>query len=86
MNEKKNTYKKSNLRVITLLIASFILLIILAAGIYIYRCTHYWQTDYKNTKKAGFEEKQIALDDGSIINYVEGSDNGIAKSSKSLTD
>ena len=78
MNKKNNTYKKSKLRVIVLIIASIITLIILAAGTYIYRCTHYWQTDYKNTMKAGFKEKQIKLDDGSIINYAEGPDNGKA--------
>lgn len=51
-------------------------LILIAAGIYVYRNTHYWQKDYKATKKAGFIEKQVTLEDGSVINYAEGPDNG----------
>ncbi len=52
--------------------------ILLAAGIYIYKCTHYWQPFYRATMKAGYEEKQTALPDGSIINYAEGPNNGEA--------
>jgi len=59
-------------------ILSIVTLILLAAGIYFYQCTHYWQADYKKTVKAGFKEKQIILDDGSIINYAEGPNNGKA--------
>ncbi len=71
-----NTQKKRKRWVIVLL--SILALIILAAGIYVYRCTHYWQADYAKTLKAGFEEKQVTLDDGSVINYAEGPDKGKA--------
>ncbi|MBS7527675.1 alpha/beta hydrolase [Fusibacter paucivorans] len=45
-------------------------------GIYIYKCTHYWQPSYRATMNAGFEEKQVVLPDGSMINYSEGPDHG----------
>ncbi|AGL02823.1 alpha/beta fold hydrolase [Desulfoscipio gibsoniae] len=54
------------------------MLIAIAAGIYIYKCIHYWQKSYHDTLKAGYVEKQVTLDDGSVINYVEGPDNGDA--------
>jgi len=39
---------------------------------------NYWKNDYKKTIKAGFVEKQVKLNDGSIINYAEGPNNGKA--------
>ena len=43
-----------------------------AAAVYCYRCLHYWQGDLKRTISAGFEEKDAALPDGSVIHYAEG--------------
>jgi pimeloyl-ACP methyl ester carboxylesterase len=73
---KKTDTKKPKRWIIVLL--SIILLAATAAGIYIYRCTQYWQADYRKTINAGFTEKQVSLDDGSVINYAEGPDNGNA--------
>lgn len=49
-----------------------------AAGIYVYKCTHYWQGDYHAAIEAGFVEQQATLPDGSVINYAQGPDNGDA--------
>lgn len=63
-----------------MLIALLLLLALLtlAACIYIYNCTHFWQADYKRTTAAGFIERQATLPDGSVINYAQGPDNGPA--------
>lgn len=66
------------LKMIGIILLSILLIIIIAAGIWCYHCTHYWQSDWKKTQKAGFEEKQATLPDGSVINYTEGPDNGDA--------
>ena len=66
------------LKMIGIILLSILLIIIIAAGIWCYHCTHYWQSDWKKTQKAGFEEKQATLPDGSVINYAEGPDNGDA--------
>lgn len=58
--------------VILIILAS----LIAAAVVYIYKCTHYWQSDYKKTLEAGFVEKQVRLSDDSVINYSEGPNNG----------
>ena len=60
------------------MLLSILVLIIVAASIYVYCCTHYWQADYSKTIKAGFSEKQVTLDDESVINYAEGPANGKA--------
>lgn len=65
-------------KIIVLILLILLAAILLAAGIYIYKCTHYWQPSYRATIKAGFEEKQATLPDGSTINYAEGPDNGEA--------
>lgn len=67
---------KRGFKMLGIILLCIIAVIIIAAGIYFYKCTHYWQKDYKDTMKAGFTEKQIALDDGSVIHYAEGPDNG----------
>ncbi len=67
---------KRGFKMLGIILLCIIAVIIIAAGIYFYKCTHYWQKDYKDTMKAGFTEKQIALEDGSVIHYAEGPDNG----------
>lgn len=67
---------RRRLKVLGIVLFCIITVIVLAAGIYIYKCTHYWQKDYKDTLEAGFTEKQVTLADGSVINYAEGPDNG----------
>ena len=73
---KKTGNKKPKKWLIVLLGVAFI--IISAVGVYIYRCTQYWQADYRKAIKAGFVKRQAKLDDGAIINYAEGPDNGKA--------
>ena len=57
-----------------LLIAAGVLVIIIAAalGIYGYNNMHYDENDMKKVWKAGFEEKQAQLPDGTVLNYAEG--------------
>lgn len=70
--------RRKVIKMIGLILFSILLIIVLVAGIFCYRCTHYWQSDLKKTKKAGFVEKQATLPDGSVIHYAEGPDNGDA--------
>ena len=74
----KTTHKRKTGRIIVFIILGLLAAILLASGIYIYKCTHYWQPSYRATIKAGFEEKQATLPDGSVINYAEGPNNGDA--------
>lgn len=74
--ELKRKRGKGKKIVLTFLVIFLILIAI--AFIVSYQCTHYWQADMKKTMKAGFEEKQATLPDGSVINYAEGPDNGDA--------
>ena len=47
-----------------------------AAGVFFYRCTHYWQGSLARTWRAGFRERDARLPDGSVLHYAEGPDNG----------
>ena len=71
-------HKRKASKIILFIILGLLAAILLAAGIYIYKCTHYWQPSYSATIKAGFEEKQVTLPDGGFINYAEGPNNGEA--------
>lgn len=71
-------HKRKAGKIIVFILLGLLAAILLAAGVYIYKCTHYWQPSYRATIKAGFEEKQATLPDGSIINYAEGPDSGEA--------
>ena len=75
---KTHKSKGKVIKMIGFFLLGILILIIGAAGIYCYKCTHYWQSDLSKTNKAGFEEKQVTLPDGSVINYAEGPDNGNA--------
>lgn len=66
------------LKIVEIVVGGIVALIAIAGGIYCYRCTHYWQKDYRKTAAAGFKEKQAKLEDSSVINYAEGPDNGEA--------
>lgn len=65
-------------KIIVFIFLGLLAAILLVGCIYIYKCTHYWQPSYRATIKAGFEEKQVTLPDGSVINYAEGPNNGEA--------
>ena len=49
-----------------------------AVNIYCWRCTHYWQSPLRRSRRAGFREKDVSLPDGSVLHYAEGPDNGPA--------
>lgn len=61
-----------------IILLSVLAVLLAAAAIYFYKCTHYWQPSYRATVKAGFIEKDATLLDGSVIHYAEGPDNGDA--------
>lgn len=69
---------KRVLGIFGIVMAYILLLLIIIGGFYCYQCTHYWQKDYQNTLDAGFHEKQVTLQDGSVINYAEGPNHGKA--------
>ena len=70
--------KRKAVRVFLWVLLVLLAAMLLAVGIYIYTCTHYWQPSHRATARAGFEEKQAMLPDGRVINYAEGPDNGEA--------
>ncbi|MDP4153313.1 MAG: alpha/beta hydrolase [Bacillota bacterium] len=57
-----------------------VLIVILgiSIGLYIYHNLNYDKADLKNVYKVGFKEKQVTLQDGSVLNYGEGPSNGPA--------
>ncbi|ROR23910.1 pimeloyl-ACP methyl ester carboxylesterase [Mobilisporobacter senegalensis] len=60
-----------------------ILLVLITAGaigiaIFAYQNLHYDEWPLKKTLKSGYEEKQVTLLDGTMLNYAEGPDNGPA--------
>ena len=73
-----STPKRKGLKIFGYIFLILLLLIIVGIVVYCYKCTHYWQKDYKHTLKVGFQEKEATLPDGSIIHYAEGPDNGDA--------
>ena len=66
------------LKIILKILAGFIVLLIVATGIYIYRNLYYDKNIDKIISRAGFLEKQVILPDGTLLNYGEGPDNGPA--------
>lgn len=55
-------------------IFSLLLLICLAIVAFAYRNLHYDESDLKKVRKAGFTEKQVTLENGTVLNYVESPD------------
>lgn len=78
MKKEKSKKGRKKLKIIGVVLLIILAAAVLAAVIYCYKCTHYWQADLEKTYEAGFTEKQAELPDGSIINYAEGPDNGEA--------
>jgi pimeloyl-ACP methyl ester carboxylesterase len=80
---EKDTGQKAAKRKKILKRILFILAIIIAAGaaalgVYAYQNLHYDERPLADTYKAGYEEKLAALEDGSVLNYAEGPNNGPA--------
>lgn len=59
-------------------ITAVVIIAVVALVLYLYGNMHYDHNQMVATEEAGFVEKQVTLDDGSVINYAEGPDNGPA--------
>ena len=66
------------LRIILIILAVIIAVAAIALGVYAYQNMNYEKKPLKKTYQAGYEEKQATLEDGTILNYAEGPDNGPA--------
>jgi len=66
------------LKIFLLVLGIIIVVAAIALGIYAYQNMHYDEKPLENTYSAGYEEKQVTLDDGTVLNYAEGPDNGPA--------
>lgn len=64
--------------IILIILAIFIIGIAFAVGIYAHNNLHYDEKPLGKAYAAGYVEKTVALDDGSVLNYAEGPDNGTA--------
>lgn len=66
------------LKIIFIVLAAIIVIAAIALGVYAYQNMHYDEKPLKKTFNAGYEEKRVTLDDGTVLNYAEGPDNGPA--------
>ncbi len=66
------------LKMILLVLAIITAIAAIALVIYAYQNTNYDKKPLKQTYRAGYIEKQVTLDDGTILNYAEGPDHGPA--------
>lgn len=62
---------KKVMKVIGITAIVLVLILVVAAGIFAYRNTHWWEKDMKAIEKLGVEEKQVTLPNGHVINYGE---------------
>lgn len=74
----KNKRKRKMIAIILLILAVIIIIPCIAIGIYMIKNTYEYQWDMDKVWRVGFEEKQVAIDENSILNYAEGPDNGPA--------
>ncbi|MGG3922743.1 alpha/beta hydrolase, partial [Geobacillus thermodenitrificans] len=51
-------------------------ILLFVIGSYFYTNVTYMDKPLKAMRKAGFTEKQVTLNDGTVLNYGEGPDNG----------
>lgn len=73
--------KTKRIKVLKVLLYALVVIIVAAAGalgIYAYQNMHYDEKPLENTYRAGYEEKQVTLNDGTVLNYAEGPNNGPA--------
>lgn len=76
--KQKSRNKKKAKKVALICLAVLIPAVIGLVCIYAYKNLHADEKELKLTAQAGFEEKQKTLDNGTILNYAEGPDNGPA--------
>lgn len=72
----KKKYKV--LKIFLLVLGIIIVITTIAIGIYAYQNMHYDEKPLANTYSASYVEKQVTLDDGTVLNYAEGPNNGPA--------
>ena len=63
---------KKILKVIVIIIAAIAVIVGAALGIFAYTNLHFDEIDMKKVWKAGFTEKQVTTEKGSLLNYAEG--------------
>lgn len=79
---KKTTHLKGVKKfflIVFIVILSLIVLLGIALGVFAYNNLHYDEMDMKKVWKAGFSEKQVVLENGSVLNYAEGPDEQMQK-------
>lgn len=74
---KKSAGKKI-VDILLITIGVLMAVLIAAAGGYVYQNLNYDKAPARKIVKAGFVEKQVTLEDGTVLNYGEGPDNGPA--------
>jgi len=72
LSKKKKFSGKKFLKVLLTTIGIFLGIIIVAGGLFIYNNLNYYKAPMRAVWKAGFQEKQAILPDGSVMNYGEG--------------
>lgn len=65
------------LKIILFVVLSLVIVLGIALCVFFYRNMNYDKNTEKTLSKAGFVEKQVTLDDGTILNYGEGEKNGV---------
>lgn len=78
MKQKERKKKLSGWKIFLLVLAVLLTGSATALGIYAYQNMHYDERPLKKTQRAGYEEKQATLADGTVLNYAEGPNNGPA--------
>lgn len=66
------------LKIFLLTLTTIIVVAATALGIYAYQNMNYDKKPLAKTYSAGYTEKQVTLDDGTVLNYAEGPNNGPA--------
>ncbi len=64
------------LKIFLLMIVMIIAACASALAIYAYQNMNYDKKPLEKTYRAGYKEKKVTLDDGTVLNYAEGPDNG----------
>lgn len=59
------------LKIIGLMLTLIVIVLVVAASIFCYRNTHWWEKDMQKIEKLGVLEKQVTLPNGHSINYGE---------------
>ena len=75
MSEKR-TKKSKVIKMFLFVLAIIIAVVAIVLTVYAYRNMHYDEITLRKTYHAGYKEKKVTLDDGTVLNYAEGPDNG----------